>query len=110
VKEKGLRFIEEAGEPISGEVHVGGELEVIGAPEGLRTVSKIAYAGLAFRAGTKLAMNDAFNEIRAYILEGAGKPAARIFTITSSRMPYSKDHINTQLSLQPDTTKGEWMR
>jgi hypothetical protein len=76
---KGLRFIEEAGEPISGEVHVGGELEVIGAPEGLRTASKIAYAGLAFRAGTKLTMSDAFNEIRAYILEGAGKPAARTF-------------------------------
>jgi hypothetical protein len=79
VKEKGLRFIEEAGEPISGEVHVGGELEVIGAPEGLRTVSKIAYAGLASRAGAKLAMSDAFNEIRAYILNGAGKPTARTF-------------------------------
>jgi hypothetical protein len=79
-KEKGLQFIESGpGEPVRGEVHVGGELELIGTAEGLRTAAKIAYTGLVFRAGAKLAMSDAFNEIRAYILEGTGKPAARAF-------------------------------
>ncbi len=64
---------------MTGEVHVGGELELIGSSEGLRTVSKIAYAGLVFRAGARLAMGDAFKEIRAYIVEGTGKPTARSF-------------------------------
>src|SRR6266481_5138346 len=79
-KEKGREFIESApGEPMRGEVHVGGELELIGSSEGLRTASKIAYAGLVFRAGARFAMGDAFKEIRAYIVEGAGKPTARTF-------------------------------
>ena len=79
-KEKGRELIESGpGEPMQAEVHVGGELELIGAAEGLRTASKIAYAGLAFRAGEKLAMSDAFKGIRAYILEGTGKPSARAF-------------------------------
>jgi len=79
-KEKGLQFIESGpGEPVRGEVHVGGELELIGTAEGLRTAAKIAYTDLVFRAGAKLAMSDAFNEIRAYILEGTGKPTASVF-------------------------------
>jgi hypothetical protein len=79
-KEKGKQFIESApGEPMTGEVHVGGDLGLIGSSEGLRTASKIAYAGLVFRAGAKLAMSDAFKEIRAYIVEGSGKPAVRAF-------------------------------
>lgn len=79
-KEKGHQLIETGpGDPVQGEVHVGGELELIGSSEGLRTVSKIAYAGLVFRAGAKLAMSDAFNEIRAYILEDKAKPTARAF-------------------------------
>jgi hypothetical protein len=64
---------------MTGEVHVGGELELIGSSEGLRTASKIAYADLVFRAGAKFAMGDAFKEIRGYIVEGTGKPTARSF-------------------------------
>ncbi len=79
-KEKGRQFIETGpGNPEQGEVHLGGELEAIGSEAGLRTASKIAYVGLAFRAGTKLAMADSFNEVRAYVLEGAGKPTSRLF-------------------------------
>jgi hypothetical protein len=48
-KEKGREFIETGpGNPEQAEVHLGGELEAIGAEPGLRTASKIAYVGLAF--------------------------------------------------------------
>lgn len=78
--EKGLRLIQEGpGEPQRGEVHLGGELEVIGRPEGLRTVAKIAYMGLAFRAGVNVAKSDAFSELRDYILNGTGKVLTRLF-------------------------------
>jgi len=45
----------------------------------LRTASKIAYVGLAFHAGAKLAMSDSFDGVRAYVREGTGKPTSRIF-------------------------------
>ncbi len=78
--EKGYQIIESGpGEPRQGEVHVWGDLKFIGSPEGLRTASKIAYVGLAERAGPKLAMSDAFDEVRAYIREGTGKPTSRLF-------------------------------
>ena len=78
--EKGYQIIESGpGEPRQGEVHVWGDLKFIGSPEGLRTASKIAYVGLAERAGPKLAMSDAFDEVRAYIREGTGKPPSRLF-------------------------------
>lgn len=79
-KEKGGQFIETGpGEPELGEVHLGGELEAIGSEPGLRTASKIAYVGLAFLAGAKLAMSDSFDEVRTYVREGTGKPTSRLF-------------------------------
>jgi hypothetical protein len=79
-KEKGRQFIETGpGKPEQGEVHLGGELEAIGSEAGLRTASTVAYVGLAFIAGAKLAMTDSFSEVRAYILEGTGKPTSRLF-------------------------------
>jgi hypothetical protein len=79
-KEKGREFIETGpGNPEQAEVHLGGELEAIGAEPGLRTASKIAYGGLAFRAGAKLAMSESFSELRAYVREGTGKPTGRLF-------------------------------
>ncbi len=54
-KEKGKQIIEMGpGEPEQGEVHFGGELECIGSSDGLRTVAKIAFIGLAYKAGTVL--------------------------------------------------------
>src|SRR3989442_1307932 len=79
-REKGIQLIESGpGNPEQGEVHIGGDLKFIGSSEGLRAASKIAYTGLAFRAGAKLAMGDSFAEARAYIREGTGKPTARLF-------------------------------
>lgn len=79
-KEKGHQLIESGpGNPEQAEVHVGGDLKFIGSPEGLRTASKIAYVGLALRAGLVVAMSNSFNEVRAYVREGTGKPTSRLF-------------------------------
>jgi hypothetical protein len=79
-QEKGREFVETGpGEPIVAEVHVGGDLRFIGAPEGLRTAAKTAYVGLAFVAGKKLAMSDAFDAVRAYIRDGSGHHVSRLF-------------------------------
>ena len=79
-KEKGHEFIESGpGNPEVGEVHVGGALEVIGSPEGLRVTSKIAYVGLALRGGVKLTTSNAFGEIREFMRGGTGKPTSRLF-------------------------------
>jgi len=79
-KEKGHQFIETGpGKPEEAEVHLGGELEAIGSEAGLRTTSKIAYVGVAHIAGAKLAMNDSFSEVRAYVREGTSKPSSRLF-------------------------------
>jgi hypothetical protein len=79
-KNKGQQFVEMgAGDPVTAEVHIGGDLMVIGSQEGLRTVVKIAYVGLARLVGVKVAAGDAFREVRQFI--GAGKPegVARFF-------------------------------
>jgi HNH endonuclease len=77
---KGVEFIESGpGDPELGEVHVGGELEFIGSVGGLRTAAKIAYVGLGERAGAKVATSDSFDEVRAYVREGTGKSASRLF-------------------------------
>lgn len=80
-KEKGLEIIETGpGDPEEGEVHFGGELRYIGSSEGLRTAAKIAFVGLAFRAGVVLAESDAFQNVRTYIKEGSsGTPCSRLF-------------------------------
>ncbi len=79
-KAKGNQLIESGpGNPLQGEVHIGGDLKFIGSPEGLRTASKIAYVALAFCGSPELAKGDSFAEVRAYIRERAGRPTARLF-------------------------------
>lgn len=54
-RKKGQQLIETGpGDPVTAEVHIGGDLMVIGSPEGLRTVAKIAYVGLAHLVGVKV--------------------------------------------------------
>jgi hypothetical protein len=79
-KEKGFELVQEGpGQPEEAEVHLGGELMVIGTSNGLRTASKIALMGLAFRAGCNLARSNAFDELRTYVTKGNGNPPARLF-------------------------------
>jgi len=79
-QEKGQELIEMGpGEPVTAEVHIGGDLMTIGSTEGLRTAAKIAYVGLAYMAGTKVAAGDPFSEVRAYIGEGKGTGISRLF-------------------------------
>jgi hypothetical protein len=79
-KKKGQELIETGpGEPVVAEVHVGGNLMVIGSQEGLRTVAKIAYIGLAHFVGVKVAASDAFREVRQFIMEGRPEGMARFF-------------------------------
>lgn len=79
-KEKGFQLLEsEAGAGEEAEIHVSGDLRVIGSQEGLRTAAKIGYVGLAYYAGCGFAMGDAFNEVRQYIQAGDCKPSARLF-------------------------------
>src|SRR5262249_10158905 len=78
--ESGHEFVETGpGEPEQAEIHIGGNLKVIGSLEGLRVVAKIAYVGLAYRAGVRFALSDAFDEIRTFIRTGreATAPPAR---------------------------------
>jgi hypothetical protein len=67
------------GDPVTAEVHIGGDLVVIGSPEGLRTAAKIAYVGLAHLVGVKVAASDAFWEVRRFIVEGRPEGVARFF-------------------------------
>jgi hypothetical protein len=79
-KKKGKHLIEMGpGDPVRAEVHIGGDLMVIGSQEGLRTVAKIAYVGLAHLVGVKVAAGDAFREVRQFILEGKPEGVARFF-------------------------------
>jgi hypothetical protein len=79
-RKKGQQLIETGpGDPVTAEVHIGGDLMVIGSPEGLRTVAKIAYVGLAHLAGVKVAAGDAFREVRQFILQGEPDGVARFF-------------------------------
>jgi hypothetical protein len=79
-KEKGWQLIQEGpGELEQAEIHIGGELEVIGSRDGRRTVAKIAFMGLAFRAGVNVARSDAFGELRNYIVNEAETVPVRQF-------------------------------
>jgi hypothetical protein len=79
-KEKGQQLIEMGpGDPVTAEVHIGGDLRVIGTQEGLRTVAKIAYVGLAYITGVTMATGGAFDEVRVYIRTGEGKSPIRLF-------------------------------
>jgi|ERR1700722_11059601 len=78
--EKGFQLSETGpGDPQQGEVHVGGDVKLIGSAEGLRTTSKIAYVGLAQCASATLATSDSFDEVRAYVCNGTGEPTSRLF-------------------------------
>jgi hypothetical protein len=80
MKQKGLRYDELGpGDPVRAEVHIGGDLKEIGSANGLRTVAKIAYVGLAYFAGAGLAIGDSFDQVRNFIMNGTGKQAARLF-------------------------------
>lgn len=82
-KKKGQHLIETGpGDPVRVEIHIGGDLMVIGSQAGLRTVAKIAYVGLAHLVGTNIAAGDAFREIRQFILEGKPEGVAQIFINT----------------------------
>lgn len=80
VTQKGLRYAESGpGEPERAEIHIGGDLKEIGSSNGLRTIAKIAYVGLAYFAGAGLAIGDSFEQVRNFIMKEAGKQAARLF-------------------------------
>ena len=79
-QEKGQELIEMGpGEPVTAEVHIGGDLMTIGSAEGLRTAAKIAYVGFAYTAGARVAASDPFSEVRTYISEGKGAGISRLF-------------------------------
>jgi hypothetical protein len=79
--ESGHDFVEntEPGDPEQAEIHIGGDLKVIGSLEGLRAVAKIAYVGLAYRVGPRLALSDAFDKVREFIRNGQGESPASLF-------------------------------
>jgi len=78
--EKGLRYeVLAPGESVRAEVHLGGNLDEIGSLNGLRTVAKIAYLGLAYLGGVRFALGDSFRKVRDFIMTGAGSPATRQF-------------------------------
>jgi hypothetical protein len=53
-KKRGQHLIEIGpGDPVTAEVHIGGDLMIVGSQEGLRTVAKIAYVGLAHLVGVR---------------------------------------------------------
>lgn len=80
-KQKGKQLIEMGpGDPVRAEVHIGGDLMVIGSQEGMRTVAKIAYVGLAYLVGVRIAVGNAFEELRQFVLEGKPEGVARLFT------------------------------
>jgi hypothetical protein len=77
---KGQVFtVEQRTEPLHGEVHVGGDLNLVGQSEGLRTASKIAYVGVGYLAGSPTVINGPFEAIRQYIRCGTGTAPSRIF-------------------------------
>jgi hypothetical protein len=79
-KKKGRDLIETGpGDPVAAEVHIRGDLMVVGSQEGLRTVAKIAYVRLAHLVGVRVAVGDAFKEVRQFVLEGKPESVARLF-------------------------------
>jgi hypothetical protein len=77
---KGFQFFEgEPGEGQRAEIHVSGNLQIIGSSEGLRTAAKIAYVTLAYRTGCRMALNSAFSRVRDYVRTGNGNSEARLF-------------------------------
>jgi len=80
ITHKGLRYDELGpGDPVRAEIHIGGDFKEIGSTNGLRSVAKIAYVGLAYLAGTGLAIGDSYDQVRNFIMNGAAKQSARLF-------------------------------
>jgi hypothetical protein len=80
VREKKLRFDELGpGDPVRAEIHVGGNCNEIGSSNGLRTVAKIAYVGLAYFAGIAFATGESFQQVRKFIMKGTSENVARLF-------------------------------
>jgi hypothetical protein len=80
-KKKGQQLIETGpGDAVTAEVHIGGDLVVVGSQEGHRSAAKIAFVGLAYLAGANFATGEAFGEVRQFILRGKPEGTARIFT------------------------------
>ena len=78
--EKGYELIES--EAVAGqraEISVAGTLKLIGAPEGLRLATKIAYTGFALRMGCDFAIRNASDEARTYVRTGEDKQTAKLF-------------------------------
>jgi hypothetical protein len=79
-KQKGFELIESrSDDAVEADISVAGNLEIVGATQGLRSAAKIAYTGLAYRMGCGFAMGESFNEVRGYIRTGEGNPSARAF-------------------------------
>jgi hypothetical protein len=79
IQQKRLRYDDLGpGDPVRAEVHISGDLKEIGSANGLRSVAKIAYVGLAYFAGATLAIGDSFDQVRNFIMNGAGH-SARLF-------------------------------
>lgn len=76
----GQKLIETGpGDPVIAEVHIGGELMVVGSQAGLRTAAKIAYVGLAHLVGSRIVAGDAFRKVRGFISDGKPEGVAHIF-------------------------------
>ena len=60
------------------EIHIGGDLKEIGSLNGLRTIAKIAYVGLAYFAGVRLAIGYSFGKGSQFHYEGFGKNKQRV--------------------------------
>jgi hypothetical protein len=78
--EKGYQIVD--AEPVpdqKADVTVSGTLSLIGAPEGLRLATKIAYAGFARYAGPEFAIRNTSDEARTYVQTGSGTPTAKLF-------------------------------
>jgi hypothetical protein len=71
--------VDEGGE--EGEVHLGGELEVCSALEGLRNAAKIAFLGLVRYIGPKPVLRQEFNAIRDFIVSGQPHGLVHLFVL-----------------------------
>jgi hypothetical protein len=80
--EKGHKIIES--KPVAGPapeagITVSGTLKLIGAAEGLRYATKIAYVGFALQIGSEFAIRNSSDETRNYVRTSEGEPTAKLF-------------------------------
>jgi hypothetical protein len=77
--EQGVELAEHTTPGVEVVVWISGHLDFIDSPEMFRTVAKIAYIGLAFRMGRRVAISDGFGELRRYIQNGEGISRTKLF-------------------------------